>query len=84
VGAVSLKNRQEFEDTVLAFMADHGTASELTAVQNNMVFRGGPIYTGPLHHLFLTERYATTYFPEAYSDELFDRQRVRNIINGDI
>jgi iron complex transport system substrate-binding protein len=78
------KSRQEFEETVLAFMKDHATASELTAVQNDMVFRGGPIYSGPLHHLFLTERYATAYFPDVYSGELFGRQRVADIISGDI
>jgi iron complex transport system substrate-binding protein len=49
-----------------------------------MVFRGGPIYSGPLHHLFLTERYARLYFPEVYTSELFDRQQVADIINGDI
>ncbi|MEF8824777.1 MAG: ABC transporter substrate-binding protein [Halapricum sp.] len=76
------KSRQEFEETVLAFMKDHATASELAAVENEMVFRGGPIYSGPLHHLFLTERYATGYFPDVYSGELFDRDRVTEIING--
>jgi len=78
------KSRREFEETVLAFMKDHGTASELTAVENDMVFRGGPIYSGPLHHLFLTERYAKLYFPNVYSGKLFDRQRVAGIINGEV
>jgi len=77
------KSRQEFEDTVLAFMKDHETAADLTAVQNDMVFRGGPIYPGPLHNLFLTERYATSYFPETFSDELFDRDAVAAIVTGD-
>jgi iron complex transport system substrate-binding protein len=77
------KSRAEFEDTVLAFMKDHETASELTAVQNDMVFRGGPIYSGPLHHLFLLERYATGYFPEAYSGELFDRGELAAIVTGE-
>ncbi|MUV85067.1 ABC transporter substrate-binding protein [Natronomonas sp. CBA1123] len=77
------KSRAEFEDTVLAFMKDHGTASELTAVQNDMVFRGGPIYSGPLHHLFLLERYATGYFPETYSEELFDREELAAIVTGE-
>ena len=77
------KSRAEFEDTVLAFMKDHGTASELTAVQSDMVFRGGPIYSGPLHHLFLLERYATGYFPEAYSGELFDRDELAAIVTGE-
>jgi iron complex transport system substrate-binding protein len=76
------KSRAEFEDTVLAFMQDHGTASDLTAVQNEQVFRGGPIYSGPLHHLFLVERYATGYFPDTYSGELFDRGQLSDIITG--
>ena len=76
------KSRAEFETTVLSFMHDHETASELTAVQNGNVFRGGPIYAGPLHNLFLTERYATGYFPEAFSGELFDRDELASIITG--
>jgi iron complex transport system substrate-binding protein len=74
------KSRQAFEDTVLAFMKDHGTASALTAVQTDRVFRGGPIYAGPLHNLFLTERYARLYFPDVYSGELFDRGELAGII----
>lgn len=74
------KSRAEFEETVLAFMKDHGTASALTAVQNDMVFRGGPIYSGPLHHLFLTERYANLFFSDVYEDSLFDRDRLAAIV----
>jgi len=77
------KSREAFVDTVLSFMKDHDTASELTAVQNDRVFRGGPIYAGPLHNLFLTERYATLYFPEQYDGDLFDRDRLAAIVTGD-
>jgi iron complex transport system substrate-binding protein len=76
------KTRAEFENTVLSFMQDHETASELTAVQNGDVYRGGPIYSGPLHNLFLTERYATGYFPDTFSGELFDRDELASIITG--
>lgn len=79
------KSREEFLDTVVAFMKDHSVASDLTAVQNDAVYRGGPIYQGPIQNLFVTERFATLLYPEAYSeDELFDRQRVADIINGDV
>jgi iron complex transport system substrate-binding protein len=77
------KSRTGFEDTVLTFMKNHDTASELTAVRNDAVFRGGPIYSGPLHHLFLLERYATGYFPETYSGELFDREELAGIVTGE-
>jgi iron complex transport system substrate-binding protein len=77
-------SREEFEERVVDHMRDHELGSELTAVQNDRVFRGGPIYTGPLHNLFMIERYAKGYFPEEFTDEeLFDHQRVADIINGD-
>ena len=77
--------REAFEREVVQHMADHPIGGELTAVQNDRVFRGGPIYCGPLHNLFMIERYATAYFPDAFDeDRLFDRQRVSDIVNGDI
>jgi iron complex transport system substrate-binding protein len=77
------KSRKEFENTVVSFMEDHNVASELTAVQNGDVYRGGPIYQGPIQNLFLTERFATLLFPDTYDGELFDRGKVAEIINGE-
>jgi iron complex transport system substrate-binding protein len=77
------KTETEFEETVLAFMREHAVASELTAVQEGRVFRGGPIYEGPIQNLFLTERFATQYFPDTFSGKLFDRGDVTEIITGD-
>ena len=79
------KSREEFEASILSYMQDHPVGSQLTAVQEGRGFRGGPIYAGPLHNLFMIERYATGYFPEAFTgDELFDRQRLADIINGNV
>jgi len=73
--------RQEFEDEVVSYMREHALGSQLTAVQNDRVFRGGPIYSGPLHNLFMIERYARGYFPEVFpEEELFDRDRLATII----
>jgi iron complex transport system substrate-binding protein len=78
------KSESEFRDTVVSFMEDHDTASELTAVQEGRVFRGGPIYEGPVQNLFLTERFAQAYFPDVYGDgELFDRDELAGVINGE-
>lgn len=77
------KTREEFRSTVLAFMEDHDVASQLTAVDEGLVFRGGPIYEGPIQNLFLTERFATLYFPDSFSGELFDRGRVASIVRGE-
>lgn len=83
------KSPEEFRDTVLAYMKDHPVGSELTAVQNDRVYRGGPLKQGPIQNLFLTERAAKQVYPEEFgevtSDEqLFDRQRVADIIKGNI
>ncbi|WP_247730398.1 ABC transporter substrate-binding protein [Halovivax limisalsi] len=76
-------SREAFEERVVEYMRDHEVGRELTAVQNDRVFRGGPIYSGPLHNLFMIERYATAYFPERFpADELFDRQAVSAIVDG--
>ena len=83
------KSAQEFRDTVLAYMEDHPVGSELTAVQNGQVYRGGFLYQGPIQNLFLTERAAKQLYPETFGhvtgdEELFDRQRVADIVNGEI
>ncbi|MFC7072867.1 ABC transporter substrate-binding protein [Halovenus rubra] len=78
------KSREKFRDTVLSYMQNHTVANQLTAVKNEKVFRGGPIYAGPLHNLFLLERFAKSFFPETFTEEqFFDRQRVADIINGE-
>jgi iron complex transport system substrate-binding protein len=83
------KSAAEFRDTVLAYMEDHDVASELQAVQNGRVYRGGYLYQGPIHNLFLTERAAKQMYPDVFGDvtsdaELFDRQRVADIVAGDL
>ncbi|MFC7098555.1 ABC transporter substrate-binding protein [Halobaculum marinum] len=77
------KTEQEFRDTVVAFMQEHSVASELTAVQEGRVFRGGPIYQGPLQHLFNLERFATLYFPDEFSGDLFSRDELAAAIRGE-
>ena len=83
------KSATEFRDTVLAYMKDHDVASELQAVQAGRVYRGGYLYQGPIHNLFLTERAAQQLYPEEFGDvtsdeQLFDRQRVADIVTGDV
>lgn len=67
--------------SAVAGSVGYEVASELTAVQNDRVFRGGPTYAGPLHNCFLTERCAKLCFTDTFSGELFDRQRVSEIVN---
>lgn len=82
------KSASEFRETILAYMQEHPVGSELAAVKNERVYRGGYLHQGPIHNLFLTERAAKQLYPDLFGDvtddtELFDRQHVADIINGD-
>ncbi|WP_418284272.1 ABC transporter substrate-binding protein [Halorubrum sp. DTA46] len=81
----TVRSATEFEDTVLAYMRDHEVASQLTAVQAGRVIRGGPIYQGPLIHLFTLEAGARGLYPDEFGGdgELFDRDEVAAIVRGD-
>lgn len=83
------KTAEEFRDVVLAYMQEHPVGSELTAVQNGRVYRGGYLHQGPVHNLFLTERAAKQIYPDVFGsvtgdDDLFDRQRVADIVTGEV
>lgn len=72
----------EFQNTVVSFMQEHEVASELTAVQNGNVYRGGPLYQGPISNLVLTERGASQLYD--HDETLFDRDRVADIVAGSL
>jgi iron complex transport system substrate-binding protein len=75
------KSGSEFQDSVVSFLQDHETASALTAVENGDVYRAGGLYQGPITNLVLTERTASQLYD--FEGELFDRQRVADIVNGE-
>lgn len=74
----------EFQAQFLEYMQDHSVASDLQAVQNEQLFQGGSLYQGPITNLFHTERAAKQLYPDEFTDdELFDRQAVADIVNGE-
>jgi iron complex transport system substrate-binding protein len=75
------QTRREFQDTLVAYMESHDVASDLQAVQDGNVYRGGPLYQGPITNLVVTERAASQVY--GVDEELYDRQRVVEIVNGD-
>ena len=75
------KTAAEFQNRVVSFLKNHDTASNLTAVKNGDVYRGGPLYQGPITNLVLIERAATQIYD--HQGKLFDRSRVADIVNGD-
>ncbi|WP_435197505.1 ABC transporter substrate-binding protein [Natronomonas sp. EA1] len=75
------KTAAEFENTVVASLEEHPTASELQAVQHGDVYRAGGLYAGPITNMVLTERLAADLY--GADEELFDRERVARIVRGD-
>ncbi|EMA69838.1 hypothetical protein C461_01726 [Halorubrum aidingense JCM 13560] len=82
-----------------AFEED-AVSSEITAVQNDRIHPQGARYQGPILNLFQLEMTAKQLYPDAFgawpryesgpypeipaSEQLFDRQRVADVINGDL
>ncbi len=73
-----------FDEQIRSHLESHDVASELTAVQDDRVIYGGVTYQGPIVHLFQLERAAQALYPDAFGgEELFDRDRVADIVNGE-
>jgi ABC-type Fe3+-hydroxamate transport system substrate-binding protein len=82
-------------DGMVQSLRDEAGSGELTAVQNDAIYPGGTPYVGPVAYLFYSELMAKYPYPETFGEypgigeipedeQLFDRQRVADIINGDI
>ncbi|MFC4541078.1 ABC transporter substrate-binding protein [Halosolutus amylolyticus] len=75
------KTATEFQDDIVSQMEADDVASELTAVQNGDVYRGGPLYQGPITNLVVTQRAAEQVYD--VDEQLFDPQAVAEIVTGD-
>lgn len=75
------KTGAEFQNTVVSYLEDHDVASDLTAVENDDVYQAGPLYQGPITNLVVTERLARELY--GHDEELFDNQRVADVVDGD-
>jgi len=76
-------------------MHEDSLGQELSAVQNDRLYRGGTSYQGPVINLVQTEIAAKQFYPEQFgewhgvgetpeSEQLFDHQRVADAITGDL
>ena len=78
----------------LLALEDHPVGGQLSAIQNGRVYVGGTPMQGPIFNLFQLETTAQQIYPDIFGEfqgvgstpeenELFDRQRVADIVNGD-
>jgi len=73
------------DENVTAHMREHSVGGALTAVQNDQVIYGGMTYQGPIINLFQLETAAQGLYPDEFGGEqLFDRQRVADIVTGEL
>jgi len=79
----------------LLALENNPVGQELTAIQNDRVHIGGTPMQGPIFNLFQLETAAQQIYPDEFGEfqgvrntpetnRLFDRQRVADIINGDV
>lgn len=87
-------NTEAYEQT-LELLRTEEVGKQLTAVQNDRLYPGGTGSQGPIINLFQTEMLAKQLYPEEFGEwrgfgktpaeeHLFDRQRMADIVNGDI
>jgi iron complex transport system substrate-binding protein len=86
---------ETFEDRMETMRSDP-VGQQLTAVQNDRLYRGGTSYQGPIINLFQTEAAAKQFYPDAFGEwpgfettidadaRLFDYQRVADAITGEL
>jgi iron complex transport system substrate-binding protein len=85
----------EFESR-LETMREDPAGSQLSAVRSGRLYRGGGSYQGPIVNLFQTEAAARQFYPETFGEwngmetlhdaslSLFDRERVADVVDGDV
>jgi len=82
------------QEAVYDHIEDNSVAQELTAVKNDRFYPGGTAFQGPIFNLFQIEIAAKQIYPDEFGEfygvgetpqeeQLFDRQRVSDIVNGD-
>ncbi|QLH81673.1 ABC transporter substrate-binding protein [Halosimplex pelagicum] len=87
-------NTEAYEGT-LDLLRNDDIGRQLSAVEDGRLYPGGTGSQGPIVNLFQTEMLAKQLYPEEFGEwhgfgetptdeQLFDRQRVADIVNGDI
>jgi ABC-type Fe3+-hydroxamate transport system substrate-binding protein len=86
----------EFVNDAIPQIKDDPVLSQVTAVKNDRIYPGGTGLGGPLFNLFQIEMTAKQVYPDLFGEfpgvgepvpedeRLFDRQRVADIVNGDL
>ncbi len=88
---------QNPDEATEAFFAldEHPVGKQLTAVQNDRLYASGDAFQGPVINIFQIELTARQFYPGLFGEppepentselgDMFDPQRVADIVNGDV
>jgi len=88
---------QNPDDATEAFFTldEHPVGQQLTAVRNDRLYAGGDAFQGPIINIFQIELTAKQFYPDLFGEppepentselgDMFDPQRVADIVNGNI
>lgn len=79
------ESESEFRNEVVAPLKDHSVTSKIQAVQNDAVYNAGYLDQGPIINFYHTELAAKDIYPDAFEDAtLFDRERIAQIVSGNV
>lgn len=96
VGGLTSSTHEAFVTNVIEPFENNDNGQDLTAVQEGNVIRSGGQYMGPIVDMFSTEAVAKQVYPEQFGEwpgpvgelaedeQLFDRQRLLDAVNGDL
>ncbi|QLC35315.1 ABC transporter substrate-binding protein (plasmid) [Halarchaeum sp. CBA1220] len=96
VGALTSSTHEEFVSNVIEPFENNENGQDLSAVQNGNVIRSAGQYMGPIVDMFSTEAVAKQVYPDTFGEwpgpvgelsedeQLFDRQRLLDIVNRDV
>jgi iron complex transport system substrate-binding protein len=78
-------SESEFRQNVVEPLTEHSVTSNMQAVQNDAVYNAGYLDQGPIINFYHTDQAAKNIYPDAFADvTLFDRERVAQIVSGEL
>lgn len=78
-------SESEFQSDVVEPLQARSGSGDVQAIRNDAVYNAGYLDQGPIINFYHTEQAANDLYPESFADAtLFDRERVAEIVSGDV
>ncbi|MEE6209465.1 ABC transporter substrate-binding protein [Salarchaeum sp. III] len=75
----------EFQKNVVKPLKENSVTSRITAVENDEIYNAGYLDQGPIINFYHTDQAAKDIYPDAFEGAtLFDRERIAEIVSGNV